>query len=185
MKHVDDIMNIEGKSKNTIHCLDRQFTGLGSEEIIPLGKNSEDFSHLENCVNNSCGTTHKTVFVVGNIIRIRRQEDLTIRFSIRWSRIVVFSGTVWELQTMLVSLAMVSELLPVNLPCQGICLARAFMSLRCLLSQPVPAITHSLAARACSFFVKLSSELPYKSSLWLTTRLAAAPRNKACTVPGA
>ncbi|KAK2667875.1 Poly(ADP-ribose) polymerase, catalytic domain [Fusarium oxysporum f. sp. vasinfectum] len=79
MKHVDDIMNIEGKSKNTIHCLDRQFTGLGSEEIIPLGKNSEDFSHLENCVNNSCGATHKTVFVVGNIIRIRRQEDLMIR----------------------------------------------------------------------------------------------------------
>ncbi|KAJ0126010.1 Acetoacetyl-CoA synthetase [Fusarium oxysporum f. sp. albedinis] len=75
MKHVDDIMNIERKSKNTIHCLDRQFTGLGSEEIIHLGKNSEEFSHLESCVNNFRGATHKTVFVVGNIIRIRRQED--------------------------------------------------------------------------------------------------------------
>ncbi|KAF4969972.1 hypothetical protein FSARC_2874 [Fusarium sarcochroum] len=79
MKDAAEIMKIDRKSRDTVHPLDRQFQGLGLEEMTPLDHNSNEFSHLSNYLNESRGATHHMTYDVQDIFRIERQGE-TKRF---------------------------------------------------------------------------------------------------------
>ncbi|KAF5012989.1 hypothetical protein FDECE_996 [Fusarium decemcellulare] len=79
MKDAADIMKIDRKSRDTIHPLDRQFQGLGLEEMTPLDRKSNEFVHLEKYLNESRGATHHMTYEVQDIFRIERQGE-TKRF---------------------------------------------------------------------------------------------------------
>lgn len=79
MKDAADIMKIDRKTLDTVHPLDRQFQGLGLEEMTPLDRKSNEFVHLENYLNESRGATHHMSYEVQDIFRIERQGE-TQRF---------------------------------------------------------------------------------------------------------
>ncbi|KAJ4201266.1 hypothetical protein NW767_006915 [Fusarium falciforme] len=79
MKDAADIMKIDRKTVDTVHPLDRQFQGLGLEEMTPLDRKSNEFVHLENYLNESRGATHHMSYEVQDIFRIERQGE-TQRF---------------------------------------------------------------------------------------------------------
>ncbi|KAJ4256653.1 hypothetical protein NW762_008749 [Fusarium torreyae] len=79
MKDAAEIMKIDRKSRDTVHPLDRQFMGLGLEEMTPLDHNSNEFSHLKDYLNESRGATHHMTYDVQDIFRIERHGE-TKRF---------------------------------------------------------------------------------------------------------
>ncbi|KAJ4316207.1 hypothetical protein N0V84_007989 [Fusarium piperis] len=79
MKDAADIMKIDRKTVDTVHPLDRQFQGLGLEEMTPLDHKSNEFVHLEKYLNESRGATHHMSYEVQDIFRIERQGE-TQRF---------------------------------------------------------------------------------------------------------
>ncbi|KAF4975387.1 hypothetical protein FZEAL_7817 [Fusarium zealandicum] len=80
MKDAADIMKIDRKTMGTVHPLDRQFLGLGLEEMSPLDHKSNEFSHLEKYLNGSRGATHNMSYEIKDIFRIERQGE-TKRFN--------------------------------------------------------------------------------------------------------
>ncbi|KAE8153467.1 poly polymerase catalytic domain-containing protein [Aspergillus avenaceus] len=70
----------ESKDADTIHQLDRQFQGLGMQEMTPLKRTSIEFMELENYLNHSRGSTHHLRYQVINIFRIERNGE-TDRFA--------------------------------------------------------------------------------------------------------
>jgi poly [ADP-ribose] polymerase len=79
MKDAADIMKIDRKSKDTVHPLDRQFQGLGMEEMTTLDPNSNEFIALSKYLNETRGSTHRVSYNVQNIFRIERKGE-TERF---------------------------------------------------------------------------------------------------------
>ncbi|KAH7145952.1 poly polymerase catalytic domain-containing protein [Dactylonectria estremocensis] len=79
MKDAAEIMKIDRKTKDTIHPLDRQFQGLGMEEMSPLDRDSKEFTHLSHYLNESRGSTHNVAYEIQDIFRIERQGE-TKRF---------------------------------------------------------------------------------------------------------
>ncbi|KAH7165698.1 poly polymerase catalytic domain-containing protein [Dactylonectria macrodidyma] len=79
MKDAAEIMKIDRKTRETIHPLDRQFQGLGMEEMSPLDRNSKEFTHLSDYLNESRGSTHNVNYEIQDIFRIERQGE-TKRF---------------------------------------------------------------------------------------------------------
>ncbi|KAM0433938.1 hypothetical protein ACHAPT_003882 [Fusarium lateritium] len=79
MKDAADIMKVDRKTVDTVHPLDRQFQGLGLEEMTPLDHKSNEFIHLESYLNESRGATHHMSYEVQDIFRIERQGE-TQRF---------------------------------------------------------------------------------------------------------
>ncbi|KAF9769268.1 hypothetical protein IL306_013356 [Fusarium sp. DS 682] len=75
MKEATEIMKIDRKTRDTIHPLDRQFQGLGMEEMTPLDHKSSEFNHLKNYLNESRGSTHNMSYTVKDIFRIERQGE--------------------------------------------------------------------------------------------------------------
>ncbi|KAH2980727.1 hypothetical protein KXW58_002546 [Aspergillus fumigatus] len=55
--------------------LDRQYQGLGMQEMTPLNRSSAEFRELEAYLNNSRGSTHHLRFSVINIFRIERKGE--------------------------------------------------------------------------------------------------------------
>ncbi|KAF5021335.1 hypothetical protein F66182_6635 [Fusarium sp. NRRL 66182] len=79
MKDAAEIMKIDRKSRDTVHPLDRQFQGLGLEEMTPLDHKSSEFTHLQDYLNESRGSTHNMTYEVQDIFRIEREGE-TKRF---------------------------------------------------------------------------------------------------------
>ncbi|KAH8733918.1 poly polymerase catalytic domain-containing protein [Ilyonectria robusta] len=79
MKDAADIMKIDRKTRDTIHPIDRQFQGLGLEEMTPLKHGSNEFTQLSSYLNESRGSTHNVSYQVKDIFRIERQGE-TKRF---------------------------------------------------------------------------------------------------------
>ncbi|KAF4990369.1 hypothetical protein FGRMN_8504 [Fusarium graminum] len=75
MKEAADIMKIDRKARDTIHPLDRQFQGLGLEEMTPLEHSSNEFSCLKDYLVESRGATHNMNYEVKDIFRIERQGE--------------------------------------------------------------------------------------------------------------
>jgi poly [ADP-ribose] polymerase len=75
MKDAADIMKTDRKSRDAIHPLDRQFQGLGLEEMTPLDHNSTEFSHLKDYLVESRGSTHNVNYEVKDIFRIEREGE--------------------------------------------------------------------------------------------------------------
>ncbi|KAM0364323.1 hypothetical protein ACHAO7_009406 [Fusarium culmorum] len=75
MKEAVEIMNKERKSRRSLHPLDRQFQGLGLQEMTPLSADSKEFEHIVKYLHGSRGASHKLKYNVKNIFRIERNGE--------------------------------------------------------------------------------------------------------------
>jgi poly [ADP-ribose] polymerase len=76
MKDAAAMLKSTLKDDSGIHTLDRQFQGLGMNEMSPLDSKSQEFIELADYLNNSKGATHHLSYKVEDIFRIERQGEL-------------------------------------------------------------------------------------------------------------
>ncbi|OBT83286.1 hypothetical protein VE02_08474 [Pseudogymnoascus sp. 03VT05] len=72
MKDAALIMKPKDRDAEQINLLDRQFQGLGIQEMIPLGPKSSEFEELKNYLLNTRGATHNLNCNVEQIFRMER-----------------------------------------------------------------------------------------------------------------
>ncbi|EAW12631.1 putative poly(ADP)-ribose polymerase PARP [Aspergillus clavatus NRRL 1] len=70
----NEIMKVS-RDAEMINQLDRQYQGLGMQEMTPLARASTEYRELEAYLNNSRGSTHHLRYNVANIFRIERQGE--------------------------------------------------------------------------------------------------------------
>jgi poly [ADP-ribose] polymerase 2/3/4 len=63
------------KEKMDVHIIDRQYDGLGMQEMTPLSSSSDEFKHLQDYLIKSAGQTHSIQYKVQDIFRIERQGE--------------------------------------------------------------------------------------------------------------
>ncbi|KAH7632379.1 putative amino acid ADP-ribosylation protein [Sordaria sp. MPI-SDFR-AT-0083] len=74
MKEASNIMKID-KTQFDVHPLDRQFQGLGMQEMSPLDRASTEFTNLQEYLIETRGHTHGVNYQVEEIFRIERQGE--------------------------------------------------------------------------------------------------------------
>lgn len=75
MKDAANIMKTEIDELNRLHPLDRQFCGLGMEEMTPLDHKSSEYELLETYLTSTRGATHSVNYEVEDIFRIERHGE--------------------------------------------------------------------------------------------------------------
>ncbi|KAK1724167.1 poly polymerase catalytic domain-containing protein [Colletotrichum acutatum] len=75
MKVAADLMKVDRKNTD-VHQADRQYQGLGMEEMTPLDRKSPEFTLLAEYLNGSKGSTHGHTYKIEDIFRIERQGEL-------------------------------------------------------------------------------------------------------------
>ncbi|KFY13658.1 hypothetical protein V492_03110 [Pseudogymnoascus sp. VKM F-4246] len=75
MKDAALIMKPKDRDAEQINLLDRQFQGLGIEEMTPLGPKSSEFGELKDYLLNTRGATHNLNCKVEQIFRIERKGE--------------------------------------------------------------------------------------------------------------
>ncbi|RHZ44545.1 putative poly(ADP)-ribose polymerase PARP [Aspergillus thermomutatus] len=65
----------DSRDAEMMNQLDRQYQGLGMQEMTPLNRSSAEFRELEAYLNNSRGSTHHLRYSVINIFRIERKGE--------------------------------------------------------------------------------------------------------------
>lgn len=76
MKDAAALMKSNLKDDSDIHPLDRQFQGLGLDEMEVLDPRSQEFTELSDYLINSKGDTHYMNYSVENIFRISRKGEV-------------------------------------------------------------------------------------------------------------
>ncbi|ORY62232.1 poly polymerase catalytic domain-containing protein [Pseudomassariella vexata] len=74
LKDAAGIMNVK-KDVERLHTLDRQFQGLGLDEMTPLKSDSAEFRELKNYLTETRGQTHCVNYQISQIFRIERQGE--------------------------------------------------------------------------------------------------------------
>ncbi|KAI1845674.1 hypothetical protein JX265_005364 [Neoarthrinium moseri] len=75
MKEAAAILKNEQKDTERLNVLDRQFQGLGMEEMTPLKANSTEFTQLKNYLMDTRGSTHNANYQIDQIFRIERRGE--------------------------------------------------------------------------------------------------------------
>ena len=78
MQLANDLMKNAKKKEQSaeeINMLDRQFQGLGLQEMDPVTHKSDEFRELEGYLTKSVGHTHGTNYRIQDIFRIRRNGE--------------------------------------------------------------------------------------------------------------
>ncbi|KAK2602880.1 hypothetical protein N8I77_009382 [Diaporthe amygdali] len=75
MKDATNILKAEIDERNSLHPLDRQYRGLGMEEMTVLDPSGAEFKSLEEYLVNTRGHTHAVNYSVENIFRIERRGE--------------------------------------------------------------------------------------------------------------
>ncbi|PSN74498.1 PARP-domain-containing protein [Corynespora cassiicola Philippines] len=75
MKEAAALMKSNLKDHGNVHPLDRQFQGLGMEEMVPLDPRSGEFNELANYLTKTKAATHYVNYEVEDIFRIQRQGE--------------------------------------------------------------------------------------------------------------
>lgn len=78
MQLANDLMKDAKKGKDkaeAMNLLDRQYQGLGMQEMTPLNPKSTEFTDLESYLTGSVGHTHGTQYKVQDIFRIERNGE--------------------------------------------------------------------------------------------------------------
>lgn len=75
MKEAAAMLKSSLKDDGGIHQLDRQFQGLGMEEMEPLNPTGQEFAELVAYLNDSKGATHYLNYTVQDIFRIQRKGE--------------------------------------------------------------------------------------------------------------
>ncbi|KAK5064892.1 hypothetical protein LTR84_000726 [Exophiala bonariae] len=79
MQLANDIMKMakNKKDQEKVHVLDRQFKGLGMQEMTPLESKSKEFREIETYLMKTHGSTHGYSYKVDDIFRIERNGEDT------------------------------------------------------------------------------------------------------------
>lgn len=72
MKDADSILKQEKQDIERLNVLDRQFRGLGMEEMTPLKHTTSEFVELKNYLMETRGSTHNANYQIDQIFRIER-----------------------------------------------------------------------------------------------------------------
>ncbi|CCF39852.1 hypothetical protein CH063_02219 [Colletotrichum higginsianum] len=75
MKVASDLMKVDRKVYD-VHPADRQYQGLGMDEMTPIDRTSSEFALLSEYLQGSKGATHPVNYKVEDIFRIERQGEL-------------------------------------------------------------------------------------------------------------
>ncbi|KAH8675432.1 poly polymerase catalytic domain-containing protein [Xylariales sp. PMI_506] len=75
MKDAAAMMKNDKKDEERLNILDRQFQGLGLEEMTPLKNNTPEFLELKNYLMDTRGHTHNANYQVQQIFRIERRGE--------------------------------------------------------------------------------------------------------------
>ncbi|EUC29582.1 hypothetical protein COCCADRAFT_8231 [Bipolaris zeicola 26-R-13] len=75
MKETAAMLKSQLKDDSGIHKLDKQFQGLGMEEMTPLDHKSQEFVEIDQYLNCSKGKTHSVNYNVQDIFRIERKGE--------------------------------------------------------------------------------------------------------------
>lgn len=75
MKDAATIMRPQIDELNRVHPLDRQFLGLGLNEMTSLDPTSNEFNLLETYLNSTRGHTHNANYEIEDIFRIERRGE--------------------------------------------------------------------------------------------------------------
>lgn len=75
MKDASNIMKDESANGEVLHTLDKQYRGLGMQEMSPLEKNSAEFQELSAYLSKTRGYTHGVNYKIDSIFRIERQGE--------------------------------------------------------------------------------------------------------------
>lgn len=75
MKDASGILKNEKKDTESLNLLDRQFQGLGLEEMTPLPRDSAEFGELKTYLMDTRGETHNANYEVSDIFRIERKGE--------------------------------------------------------------------------------------------------------------
>ena len=75
MKAAEDIMKIKNTPDDTVHPLDRQFNGLGLEEMSVVDPTSNEFQLIENYLQESKGSTHYLKYRLDHVFRVERHGE--------------------------------------------------------------------------------------------------------------
>ncbi|KAK7757745.1 hypothetical protein SLS62_000123 [Diatrype stigma] len=75
MKDASLLMRTDKKDVERINMLDKQFQGLGMNEMTPLSNTSDEFQQLKDYLMNTRGATHSANYQVAQIFRIERQGE--------------------------------------------------------------------------------------------------------------
>lgn len=75
MKEAAAMLKSQLKDDSGVHKLDKQFQGLGMNEMTALDHSSQEFKEIDDYLTNSKGSTHYLSYGVQDIFRIERQGE--------------------------------------------------------------------------------------------------------------
>jgi poly [ADP-ribose] polymerase len=96
MKEAAALMKSNLKDDGGIHPLDRQFQGLGMDEMEPVDRGSAEFTELFEYLNNSKGSTHNHQYRVQDIFRIQRHGELDRFEQSQFSKVASNRRLLWH-----------------------------------------------------------------------------------------
>ncbi|KAF2024322.1 PARP-domain-containing protein [Setomelanomma holmii] len=96
MKEAAAMLKSSLKDDGGIHQLDRQFNGLGMNEMSPLDPRSQEYSELSAYLNSSKGATHHLSYEVEDIFRIERQGEIERFEKSEYSKITSNRRLLWH-----------------------------------------------------------------------------------------
>jgi len=84
------------KDKSDVNKLDKQFQGLGMNEMTPLQHKSREFVEIDEYLNNSKGKTHHVSYKVQEIFRIERQGEFDRFDKSKYTKIASNRRLLWH-----------------------------------------------------------------------------------------
>lgn len=84
------------KDDSGIHKLDKQFQGLGMNEMTPLEHKSREFVEIDDYLNNSKGKTHAINYKVQEIFRIERKGEFERFDKSKYAKIASNRRLLWH-----------------------------------------------------------------------------------------
>ncbi|KAG9187244.1 poly [ADP-ribose] polymerase [Alternaria panax] len=96
MKETAAMLKDQLKDKSDVNKLDKQFQGLGMNEMSPLDHNSREFVEIDEYLNNSKGRTHNVSYKVQEIFRIERQGEFERFDKSKYSKIASNRRLLWH-----------------------------------------------------------------------------------------
>ncbi|EMD94638.1 hypothetical protein COCHEDRAFT_1191475 [Bipolaris maydis C5] len=96
MKETAAMLKSQLKDDSGIHKLDKQFQGLGMEEMTPLDHKSQEFVEIDQYLNCSKGKTHAVNYQVQDIFRIERKGEFERFDKSKFSKISSNRRLLWH-----------------------------------------------------------------------------------------
>ncbi|KAI4657345.1 uncharacterized protein J4E79_007418 [Alternaria viburni] len=96
MKETAAMLKDQLKDKSDVNKLDKQFQGLGMNEMTPLQHKSREFVEIDEYLNNSKGKTHHVSYKVQEIFRIERQGEFDRFDKSKYAKIASNRRLLWH-----------------------------------------------------------------------------------------